>query len=76
MEKQIAVSARKLSRLLGKMNTVYPAVLLQPPAEDKEMHINCLELLAATLSVQTFTKGQMVLSMLLTTEGLCNPLGT
>ena len=34
-------------------------------AQEKGLHINCLELLAATLAVQTFTKGQTGLSVLL-----------
>jgi len=32
---------------------------------EQEMHINCMELLAATLAVQTFLKGQTVVSVLL-----------
>ena len=33
--------------------------------EEQEMHINCLELLAATLAVQSFLKNQVGVSVLL-----------
>jgi hypothetical protein len=34
-------------------------------SQEKTLHINCLELLAATLALKTFVKGQMTLSVLL-----------
>jgi hypothetical protein len=33
--------------------------------QESQMHINCLELLAATLAIQTFTKGRTQISVLL-----------